>query len=60
MTEFNHIHVHDGDDWVCGRTMAFEDRELLHCEARSDIEIEACRRCSEQLLGYFGPPMHIQ
>jgi hypothetical protein len=60
VTEFNHIHVHEEDEWVCGRTMAIEDRELIHCEARGEIEAEACRRCSDQLLGYFGPAMHVQ
>ncbi len=60
MTEFNHIHIHEGDDWVCGRSMSFDDKELLHCEARDEVEQEACRRCTEQLLGYFGAPMHIQ
>ena len=60
MTEFNHIHILDGDDWVCGRSMAFEDQELLRCEARSAEEGEACRRCVAQLLAHFGDPMHVQ
>ncbi len=59
MTEFNHIHVHDGQDWVCGRTMAFEDQELLRCEARHEEEDEACRRCAGQLLSHFGEAMHV-
>src|SRR5579862_2057198 len=58
--ECNHIHVRDEDDWVCGRTLAFEDRELLRCEARDPDESEACSRCAEQMLAYFGDPMHIQ
>ena len=60
MTEFNHIHVRDGDDWVCGRTMAFEDQELIRCEARHFDEDEACDRCAHQILGYFGEAMHVQ
>jgi hypothetical protein len=60
VTEFNHIHLRDGDDWVCGRTMAFEDRELIRSEARAVSEEEACWRCSEQVLAHFGPAMHIQ
>lgn len=60
MTEFNHIHIHDGDDWVCGRSMAFEDQELLRCEARDEIEEEACRLCAAQLLAHYGDPMHVQ
>ena len=59
MTEFNHIHVVDAGDWVCGRSMAFEDQELLRCEARAPDEGEACRRCVAQLLAYFGDPMHV-
>jgi hypothetical protein len=60
VTEFNHIHIRDGEDWVCGRTMAFEDRELIRCEARDPDEEESCRRCSEQILSYFGDAMHVQ
>jgi ribosomal protein L40E len=59
MTEFNHIHTHDGEDWICGRTMAFDDQELIRCETRDPDEAEACRRCAEQMLGYFGEPMHV-
>ena len=60
MTELNHIHIHDGEDWVCGRSLAFEDRELIRCEARDPDEDESCRRCSQQILSYFGDPMHVQ
>jgi hypothetical protein len=60
MTEFNHIHHQETGDWICGRTMAFEDRELIHCEARDLEEREACRRCAEQLLGYFGRATYLQ
>ena len=60
VTEFNHIHIRDGEDWVCGRSLAFEDREMIRCEARDTSEDEACRRCSEQILSYFGEPMHVQ
>ncbi|MFN3324338.1 MAG: hypothetical protein ACK5AZ_12640 [Bryobacteraceae bacterium] len=60
MIEFNHIHLRDGGDWVCGRSMAFDDRELLRCEARDPIEQEACRRCGDQMLGHFGSPVHVQ
>lgn len=60
MTEFNHIHHLEDGVWVCGRTLAFEDQELLRCEARDDAEDAACQRCAEQILGYFGSPMHIQ
>ena len=59
MTEFNHIHIREGEDWVCGRTMAFDDKELLRCEARDFDEGEACRLCAEQTLAYFGDPMHV-
>jgi hypothetical protein len=60
MTEFNHIHRMEEGAWVCGRTLAFEDRELLRCEARDEAEIDACERCAARILGYFGPAMHIQ
>jgi hypothetical protein len=60
VTEFNHIHIRDAEEWVCGRSMAFEDQELIRCEARDADEDEACRRCAEQLLAYFGEPMHVQ
>jgi hypothetical protein len=59
VTEFNHIHIHENGDWVCGRSMAYEDQELIRCEARDSDEQEACRRCAGQLLGYFGDPMHV-
>ena len=59
MTEFNHIHIHQDGEWVCGRSMAYEDQELIRCEARDPDEHEACRRCAEQMLGYFGEPMHV-
>ena len=60
MTEFNHMHYRNDDEWVCGRAMAFEDRELIHCEARNADEAEACRSCAEQLLGYFGHAAYLQ
>ena len=60
VTEFNHIHVHDGEDWICGRSMAFEDQELLRCESRHEEEEVACRRCASQLLAHFGDAMHVQ
>jgi len=60
MTEFNHIHIRDGEDWLCGRSMAFEDQELIRCEARDPDESEACLRCSEQILAHFGDAMHVQ
>lgn len=59
MTEFNHIHHREGDHWVCGRTLAFEDRELIRCEARDEDEEEACDSCADQILGYFGHPMYV-
>ena len=60
MTEFNHIHIRDGEEWVCGRTMAFEDHELIRCEARDPDEEEACQSCAGQILSHFGDPMHVQ
>ena len=60
MTEFNHIHTRDGENWVCGRSVAFEERELLRCEARDAIEEDACRNCAMQLLEHFGGAMHVQ
>ena len=40
--------------------MAFDDRELIRCEARDPDEEEACLRCSDQILAYFGDAMHVQ
>jgi hypothetical protein len=60
VTEFNHMHHQEGGEWVCGRAMAFEDQELIHCEARDHDEAEACRNCAEQLLGYFGKATYLQ
>ena len=60
MTEFNHIHRREEGDWICGRSLAFEDRELLSSEARDPEEAEACRRSAEQLLGYFGDALRVQ
>jgi len=60
MTEFNHIHTHQDGDWVCGRTMAFDDQEMLRCEARHPDEEEACQRCAAQILAFFGDAMHVQ
>jgi len=59
VTEFNHIHIRDGEDWVCGRSLAVEDRELIRCEARDAFEEDACQRCAAQILSYFGDPMHV-
>ena len=59
MTDFNHIHSRDGEDWVCGRSMAVRDEQLLHCEGRDSDEEEACRLCAERSSGYFGDPMHV-
>jgi hypothetical protein len=60
MTEFNHIHHQDGNDWVCGRTMAFEDQELIQCQARDPDEEEACVRCAQRILAYFGKATYLQ
>lgn len=60
VTEFNHIHHQESGDWVCGRSMAFEDRELIHCEARDRDEEEACMGCAEQVLMYFGRALYLQ
>lgn len=60
MTDFNHIHMRHEGDWICGRSMAFEDQELIHCEARHPDESEACRRCTSQLLGFFGEVVYVQ
>jgi hypothetical protein len=59
LTDFNHIHSRDGDDWVCGRSMSVRDEQLLHCEGRDPEEIEACRLCAERIISYFGDPMHV-
>ena len=59
MTDFNHIHSRDGDDWVCGRSMAVLDDQILQCEGRDQDEQEACRMCAERIIGYFGEPMHV-
>ena len=60
MTEFNHIHHQDHGDWVCGRTMAFEDREVIRCEARDLDEDQACAQCAGQVLAYFGRATYLQ
>ena len=59
MTDFNHIHLRDGEDWVCGRSIAIRDEQLLHCEGRSPDEDEACRLCAERIVAYFGEAMLI-
>jgi len=59
LTDFNHIHSRDGDDWVCGRSMAVQGDQVLHCEGRDPDEEEACRLCAERIVGYFGEPMHV-
>jgi len=53
VTDFNHIHSREGDDWVCGRSMAVESDQLLQCEGRDPDEQEACRMCAER------EPMHV-
>jgi hypothetical protein len=60
VTDINHIHVLTDNEWICGRTLAYEDQELIHCEARDPDEESACDRCAEQLLSHFGEPMHVQ
>jgi hypothetical protein len=59
LTDFNHIHSRDGDDWVCGRSMALQDDQILQCEGRDPDEEEACRLCAERIIGFFGDPMHV-
>jgi hypothetical protein len=59
VTDINHIHMLVEGEWVCGRTLAFDDQELLHCEARDPEEESACEACAEQLLNHFGDPMHV-
>jgi hypothetical protein len=59
LTDFNHIHSRDGEDWVCGRSMAVREEQLLHVEGRDPDEEEACRLCAERIIGYFGDPMHV-
>ena len=48
MTDFNHIHLHEAGQWVCRRTFAWEDKELIRCEARDEEAEEACHQCAEQ------------
>ncbi len=60
LNDFNHIHVRHEGEWICGRSMSFEDQELIRCEARHSSEYEACQRCAEQLLGYFGDIVYVQ
>ena len=59
MTDFNHIHIKDGEDWVCGRSIAIQNEELLRCEGRDPDEEEACRLCAERIVAYFGEAMLI-
>jgi hypothetical protein len=59
LTDFNHIHSRDGDDWVCGRSMAVRDEQVLLSEGRDPDEDEACRLCAERIIGRFGDPMHV-
>lgn len=59
MTDFNHIHTKDSDDWICVRSVAIENEQLLQCEGRDPEEDEACRLCAERIVGYFGAPMLI-
>src|ERR1700684_3796838 len=59
LTDFNHIHSRDGEDWVCGRSLSVRDEQMLHCEGRDPDEIEACRLCAERIIGYLGEPMHV-
>lgn len=59
LTDFNHIHSRDGDDWVCGRSMAVHDEQVLLSEGRDPDEEEACRQCAERIIARFGDPMHV-
>jgi hypothetical protein len=59
VTDYHHIHFREGEDWICGRSIAIRNEQLLRCEARDPEEDEACRMCAEQLVGYFGDPMLI-
>jgi hypothetical protein len=59
LTDFNHIHSRDGDDWVCGRSMAVHDEQVLLSEGRDPDEEEACRLCAERIIARFGDPMHV-
>ena len=59
LTDFNHIHSRDGGDWVCGRSMALQNDQVLQSEGRDPDEEEACRMCAERIIGYFGEPMHV-
>ena len=59
MTDFNHIHLREGEEWVCGRSLAVESNPLLQCEGRDPDEQEACRMCAERIISYFGEPMHV-
>jgi hypothetical protein len=59
LTDFNHIHSRDGDDWVCGRSMAVHDQQVLLSEGRDPDEEEACRLCAERIIARFGEPMHV-
>jgi hypothetical protein len=59
LTDFNHIHSRDGEDWICGRSMAVRDQQLLHSEGRDPDEEEACRLCAERIIDHFGDPMHV-
>lgn len=59
LTDFNHIHSRDGEDWICGRSMAVHNEQVLHVEGRDQDEDEACRLCAERIIGHFGDPMHV-
>jgi|HubBroStandDraft_6_1064221.scaffolds.fasta_scaffold2949816_2 hypothetical protein len=57
--EFNHIHLREGDEWTCGRSMWIKDQQVLVCEGHDQDEDEACRQCAENVLGHFGDAMHV-
>jgi hypothetical protein len=59
LTDYNHIHSRDGEDWVCGRSMAIKDDQVLVSEGRDPDEEEACRMCAERIIARFGEPMHV-
>ena len=60
MTDFNHIHSRDGEDWVCGRSMAVREDQVLQCEGRDPEEEEACRLMRGADYRIFGDAMHVQ
>ena len=59
LIDLNHIHIRDGDDWICGRSIALHNEQLLRCEGRDPDEEEACRQCAERIVAHFGDAMLI-